>query len=228
MRSLAFILVAIPLAHFSASAHGQTWNSGQFSSQGAPDFSGYSPSYGSPNFYHFGAFGNGIYGPGYNGLGIYSPGINRLSYGGSSPLGVDPSLYYHTYPNYSSPYLPPLAPNTGLPSLSDGVLLYPRIKPATFTWPSRGKIRIELPADAAADIDYALNSDKYTIKPGYNQTFDDDRKWTMTSTDGAFKKRYLLTAGNYRFYKFDTGWELREVIDKPAASIETPPAPLAH
>jgi hypothetical protein len=181
------------------------------------------PSYFGPTYQGFGGYGNGIYGPGY-----YGPGTSGLRLGGSGPLGVDPSLHYHTYPSYSSPaprYGAPLAPVFGSPLYRN-----PRaLSPAPVTRPSRGAITIVHDKEAASDIRYTLNGATYTIKPGYVQKFEDDRTWVIAFDAGDAKReskkelRYTLATGTYSFQGPEGAIDLRQVVAKAAAPAEAAP-----
>lgn len=181
--------------------------------------SAFGPSYFGPTYNGFGGYGNGVHGPGYYGTGplgspLYQP----------SPLYIDPSLRFHTYPSFNnpSPSGAPLAPALGDSAL--GGPLSPRYfsrslpieSPAT--WPSRGKIEIRHAANAKEDLTYALNGSTYTIRPGYLQKFDEDRLWILSLGEKTTlpKSRYTLAAGTFQFGKGEKGWELHAVSSDPS------------
>ncbi len=89
-----------------------------------------------------------------------------------------------------------------------------------------GEIRLICPKESSGPVTYALNGTAYTIKPGYSQTFPDDRVWTvelLRGGNGSQPIRYDLRAGNYRFTADENGWDLKQL---PAANAaELPPSP---
>jgi hypothetical protein len=165
--------------------------------------------FGAPN-YGIGPSANGLYGPGY-----YAP--NGIGLGAPQPIEVDPSLRFGTYPSY-----PSAGPRAFGPILGEPFRELSRV-----TWPSRGPIVIRHRADAKDDLHYTLNGLKYSIKPGYEQKFEDDRKWIIAFGDEKTEKpkRYTLTAGAYRFIARADGYDLFEQVakgDAPAASSGGP------
>lgn len=205
----ALIVLSVPIAV------GQDVPFGNPAPLGSAAEGAISPRYFGPTYQGFGFYGFGTYGPGF-----YGPGASGLRVGPPSAMSIDPSLRFHTYPGYSPPYVQPLPPNSGLPSISDPLRTLP------VTWPSRGKININLSAEATGDISYTLNGVNYTIKPGYAQNFDDDRKWIISYEDSETKKpiRYTLTAGTYRFLPNKSGFGLHEVVDKTASGGQITPS----
>jgi hypothetical protein len=70
-----------------------------------------------------------------------------------------------------------------------------------------------------------LNGTTYTIKPGYAQTFEEDRVWTIEFLRGGNRSpvmRYALKAGTYQFEFDENGWDLRL---PPGDSVPPPPSP---
>lgn len=218
LRKLIALLVVlfVPLTNSVAQDFG--FGGGSFGGPaplGAAQGGAISPRYFGPTYQGYGSYGFGTFGPGY-----YGPGVSGLHVGPPSAMSIDPSLRFHTYPGRAPSYAYPWRSPSGLPSLNDPLRTFP------ITWPSRGKISIQLGSDAASDIRYTLNGAEYTIKPGYAQNFEDDRKWIISYTDSETKKRvrYTLTAGNYRFLPSKSGFSLHEETAKKAvASGETKP-----
>lgn len=93
----------------------------------------------------------------------------------------------------------------------------------------RGQSQIQLicPKESRQPLSYMLNGTTYTIKPGYVQTFPDDRPWTIAflrAGSGSEVMQYQLGAGTYRFVPDQGGWHL-EQYPQPAAKTEIPPSP---
>ena len=89
-----------------------------------------------------------------------------------------------------------------------------------------GEIKLMFPKSSAASLSYQLNGTVYTIKPGYVQTFADDRVWTIEFLRGGNRSqvlRYQLTAGTYLFDADENGWDLKQA---PAAEVIAAPAPV--
>lgn len=215
LRALLVLFVAFALTtRIDVGAVAQDAGFGGPAPLGAAHGGAISPRFFGPTYQGFGTYGFGTYGPGF-----YGPGVNGIRVGPPSAMSIDPSLRFHTYPGSSGSYVYPLRPGSALPSINDPL--------RTITWPSRGKISINLSAEATGDVSYTLNGVDYTIKPGYAQNFEDDRKWIISYADSETKKpvRYTLTAGAYRFLPSKTGFRLHEVIDKkPPVSEEQKPA----
>ena len=94
----------------------------------------------------------------------------------------------------------------------------------------RGQSQIQLtcPKESRQPLSYILNGTSYTIKPGYMQTFPDDRPWTIAflrAGSGSEVLQYELTAGNYRFVADQGGWHL-EQYPQPATRTAVPPSPV--
>lgn len=164
-----------------------------------------------------GHFGGPAFGPGPSPGGLYGPGYyapNGIGLGGPRPVEVDPSLRYGTYPSY-----PSASPRSFGPILGEPFRELSRI-----TWPSRGPIVIRHRADAKEDLSYTLNGLTYSIKPGYEQKFEDDRKWIIALGDEKTKKpkRYTLTAGDYRFISREGAYDLFEDLPKAAPANGKP------
>ena len=103
---------------------------------------------------------------------------------------------------------------------------------------SSGSIKLIFPKESVVPISYVLNGTVYTIKPGYTQTFLDDRIWTiefLRGGSGSLPMRYELNAGTYQFVADENGWDLKPLSVAavpglpPAASPAsvTTPLPLA-
>jgi hypothetical protein len=217
--SCVILLLACRLHAQDAGFGGGGFGGGNFGGPaplGAASGGAISPRFFGPINQGYGSYGFGTFGPGY-----YGPGVSGLHVGPPSAMSIDPSLRFHTYPGHAPSYVYPLRSNSGLPSIHDPLRTLP------VTWPSRGKIAIHLSAEATTDITYTLNGTEYTIKPGYAQNFDDDRKWIISYADSESKKpiRYTLTAGAYRFLQNKVGFSLHEEIEKSATASVEPKTP---
>lgn len=196
------LLAALPLAAFAQDAFTPT--------AGYPLQSG--ASQGIPWNHFSSPFLNTGFGTA--GFGPFVPfGTN---FGGFTPYGIDPSLHYHTYPATASSGPPPPNLNSGLPKLLDFADFPRRKLISPETWPSRGKILLQIPREASQDICYELDGFQYSAKPGFEQTFDDDRKWilTLSSNSDQVALRYTLTAGTYRFLMKNGRWDIGEVVPR--------------
>jgi hypothetical protein len=89
------------------------------------------------------------------------------------------------------------------------------------------QIVITLPKDAGQDLNYAVNSFVYNIKPGFAQKLDNDRHWTIAFGSGGTKGniRYTLSPGKYNFKLTDGGWDLQQ---SPAEADQPPAPPMAQ
>ena len=91
----------------------------------------------------------------------------------------------------------------------------------------QSEIQLVCPKESRQPLAYLLNGTTYTIKPGYLQTFPDDRQWTIAflrSGNNSEIMRYDLTAGTYRFVADENGWDLKQ-YPSPATKMELPPSP---
>jgi hypothetical protein len=179
----------------------------------------------SPRYYS-GGFDGGLYGT----YGGYQPLAIRPS-GGSSYANPPYMSQSYSYPNYA----PNFSLDGGVYSLGARRNLAPfnRVPPnrapgdakrapaagKTPSWPSRGEIKIVQPVGAVDEVHYALNGAIYTIKPGFTQTFADDRNWVIAFGSGGERGdlHYTLQAGEYRFVATPSGWDLKQVRPSPAA-----------
>ena len=94
--------------------------------------------------------------------------------------------------------------------------------------PGRDPLQIKLiyPKSATGPLSYVLNGTVYSIKPGYSQTFDDDRDWSIEFLRAGTRSqpvRYRLNGGVFNFVADDNGWDLKQF---QAASSAIPPSPL--
>ncbi len=147
------------------------------------------------------------------------------TYGGYQPLGVNSGRGYANPPYiYSSPGAAPLlSMDGGTYSLSAQRRLQSLLrntKPA-----SRGEIKIIHKKDAASEVHYTLSGAKFTIKPGEDQTFADDRNWVIAIENSSTPessspeintkpRRYTLKAGTYQFVPAEGGWNIKEVVPR--------------
>jgi len=95
--------------------------------------------------------------------------------------------------------------------------------------PIAGQIKISCPKSAHSPVNYTLNDHPYTIKPGYSQTFANDRVWTIEFHRGDEQSEVatmVLKSGNYTFTSSAKGWELLLPGETPSTSSQIPPAPI--
>jgi hypothetical protein len=87
----------------------------------------------------------------------------------------------------------------------------------------RGTIRIVNPIESDAAVTYRLNGFEYDMQPGFAQTFENDRTWTIEFESNSPRGtiRYRLSTGHYQFRLTRDGWDLFTVGDE----AELPPAP---
>ena len=162
--------------------------------------------------------GGGYYGGyGYSGLRFgfgYGSGFGYggYPYGYGSGLYSTPRYYYST-PTYS-------VPTYSYPSTV--IINSTPVAPA----PSfdNGPIVIMSPAANDQPIEYTLNGQSFTMKPGQSQKFNHDRDWIVgfNRGDGKGTAQYGLKAAMYKFKKTANGWELFEAaIPEPPATSST-------
>lgn len=93
-----------------------------------------------------------------------------------------------------------------------------------------GQIKLSCPKTAPGELSYSLNGNIYTIKPGYSQTFPEDREWTIEfkrGGDGSETVRYALKAGTYKFAAGPEGWDLQQPgVTAAPPTLDVPPAPI--
>jgi hypothetical protein len=78
-----------------------------------------------------------------------------------------------------------------------------------------GEIKLMFPQGATSELSYVLNGTVDSIKPGYVQTFVEDRIWTiefLRAGNRSQQMRYQLKAGTYFFAFDETGWDLKQAI----------------
>ena len=196
--------------------------------------SGGSMHHGGGTSHYHGGYSGGSYGGGYyGGYGGYSGlriGIGGLGYGGYGGYGYggypgygygsgyySTPRYYYSTPNYTTP-------NYSYPST---VIINsaPSVPAPTF---DNGPIVITAPAANDKPIEYMLNGQTFTIKPGQSQKFNHDRDWIVNFDRGNGKGigKYSLKATTYKFKMTDNGWELFEAArpEPPADSATAAPA----
>ena len=83
--------------------------------------------------------------------------------------------------------------------------------PVPDTANSGEKIKLKLGSTAEGAVNYELNGTKFTMNPGYSQTFANNREWTIKFDDGTGKMQsQTLKTGNFEFVKNSDGnWELQ-------------------
>lgn len=221
----AWLWSAVIVTGLTGSAFAQHRHSGSHHSGGSTHHHHHSG--GSSSFrFSYGGFGYGYpsYGFGY-GYGSYPyryGGYSGYGYGGSG-IGLriysTPSYYYTTpsyaYPSYAAPVYS--TPSTVIVNSA------PSIPAPTF---DNGPIVITAPASNDKPIEYQLNGQPFTIKPGQSQKFKHDRDWVVEFNRGVGKgtSKYSLKATVYKFKMTDNGWELFEAA-KPEPPMD-PPLPL--
>lgn len=172
--------------------------------------------------HHHGGYYGGGYG-GYRGYSGFGIGIGGLGYGGYGGYGYGGYPGYG-YGYYSTPRYYYSTPTYVTPSYS-----YPStvIINSTSSVPAptfdNGPIVILSPATNDKPIEYMLNGQSFTIKPGQSQKFNHDRDWIVDFDRGNGKGtgKYSLKASTYKFKMSDNGWELFE------AAKPEPPTPAA-
>jgi hypothetical protein len=211
-RAVALMCLSLSFA-IAATAQAQAQYGGPYYSFGPPSYQNFSPYFppSYPNYdsgyprYYSGAqmhrFDGGLYG----------------TYGGYQPLGISSGRGYANPPYmYSSPGAAPLL------SMDGGTYsLGAQRRLRSLTRPSRGEIKIVHKKDASSEVHYSLNGVEFTIKPGEEQVFADDRNWVIAIQDQTDAKphRYTLKTGNYQFVASEKGWNLKQIVPK-----KTPPA----
>lgn len=93
-----------------------------------------------------------------------------------------------------------------------------------------GNITLVFPNESSIPLTYVLNGTTYTIKPGYTQTFLDDRIWTIEffrGGSGSQPMKYDLKAGTYRFFADENGWDLKQVGGGAAPDLPPSPSPIS-
>ncbi len=117
--------------------------------------------------------------------------------------------------------------NGGLPSnaLPANSSQFPAYVPA----PTVANIKLSCPKSAPGPLSYSLNGHVYTIKPGYSQTFPNDRDWKIEfkrGDDASEVASYPLATGNYAFVAGPNGWDLQQPGVPTPSPAELPPAPI--
>jgi hypothetical protein len=149
----------------------------------------------------------------------------------------DPSIYVPPVINQPI-YVPTLNRQQVDSNLSDvrriQIAVAPKVNPAPpqATYDNR-EILIFSPPTNTRDVQYALNSATYTMKPGTLQKFTNDRVWTIETNVNGQAVKYNLSAGRYKFSQYGNVMNLyttKENPESPAAasslpSIPAPPAP---
>lgn len=169
--------------------------------------------------HHYG--GGGYYGGGghYGGVGLgYGLGYGLGGYGYNSPVWYNRQGYYSPpvqgYPVYSNPqYAVPqytVSPVSPVPA------------------PDGGEIVLFVAADAPAGIQYTLNGQPYSLKPGESQRLVNDRLWTIEfppTANGQIALRYSLISARYKFKASGTGMGLFQTQDDVPTAVAVPVQP---
>lgn len=132
----------------------------------------------------------------------------------------NPNWHNNSHPGYGSGY-------RYAPYVVQRPILENPLPPANF---SGGLIKISNPATNGVTLSYTLNGIPYTMHPGFDQEFSEDRLWTIEFSRGTNLglARYRIESGRYGFASTDHGWELYRgpLEESPALSAPTnPPAP---
>ncbi len=174
--------------------------------------------------FSYGGFGYGYpsYGFGYGSYPYRYGGYRGYGYGGSG-IGLQiysPPNYYYSTPSYVYPSY--VAPTYTTPS---PVIVNP---PPSIPAPAfdNGPIVIMAPAANDKPVEYQLNGQSFSIKPGQSQKFNHDRDWIVEFNrgDGKGSGKYSLKATTYKFKMTDNGWELFEAAkpEPPTDDIQPP------
>lgn len=95
---------------------------------------------------------------------------------------------------------------------------------------ARGKIILNNPADSGGDIHYLLNGKEFSMPPGYSQTLESDRVWTIEFDRGGERGdvRYTLRPGTFGFVVRNDEWTFAEkrVEEKSAEAVESEQGPV--
>eukprot|EP00475_Leptophrys_vorax_P009035 TRINITY_DN15932_c1_g2_i2.p1 TRINITY_DN15932_c1_g2~~TRINITY_DN15932_c1_g2_i2.p1 ORF type:complete len:231 (+),score=2.79 TRINITY_DN15932_c1_g2_i2:112-804(+) len=168
--------------------------------------------------HHYG--GGGYYGGGYyGGMGLgYGLGYGLGGYGYNSPVWYNRQGYYSPpvqgYPVYSNPQYT--------------VPQYTVSPVSTVPAPDGGEIVLFVAADAPAGIQYTLNGQPYSLKPGESQRLVNDRLWTIEfppTANAQVALRYSLVSARYKFKASGTGMGLFQTQDDAPAAVAAPILP---
>ncbi|MBC7820151.1 MAG: hypothetical protein IAG10_24980 [Planctomycetaceae bacterium] len=208
----------------SAFADHRRGGSGYRGGGSSRNYRGYSG--GSSFRFGYGGFGNRGFGYGYPSYGYGGSrfGYGYGGYGSGFGLGIysTPRYYYstsgYTYPSYSAPTYS--YPSTVIINST------PSVPAPSF---DNGPIVIMSPATNDQPIDYLLNGQSFSIKPGQSQKFKHDRDWIVDFDRGNGKGtgKYTLKATIYKFKMTANGWELFEAAKpEPPTENTVPRAPV--
>lgn len=237
------IVTGLTGSAFAQHGHGGGHSGGHSGGHHGGGMSGGSMHHGGGTTHHHGGYSGGSYGGGYyggsggfNGLRIGIGGLGYGGYGGygyggypgygygGSPYGYGSSYYstpryYYSTPTYSTPSYS--YPSTVIINST------PSVPAPSF---DNGPIVITAPAANDKPIEYMLNGQPFTIKPGQSQKFNHDRDWIVDFDRGNGKGtgKYSLKAAAYKFKQTSNGWELFEAArpEPPADSAPVAPAPI--
>jgi hypothetical protein len=171
--------------------------------------------------YHHGGGGygggyGGYYG-GYSGIGLYGlGGYGGYGYRSGYGYGYNQPYYYNQqYYNQSVQYYAtPVTTTNAIPA------------------PDGGEIVLFVPGDAANGIQYTLNGQAFSMKPGDSQRLVNDRVWTIefpTTPGGQLGLRYTLISAKYKFKPSGSGMGLFQTQDSPTPVTAAPvPAPVPN
>lgn len=153
---------------------------------------------------YYGGYG-GFYG---GGLGYYGSGYG---YGYSSPYWYNRQGYYSP-PVYATPQ-------------------YIVSTVSTVPAPDGGEIVLFVAPDAPGAIQYTLNGQPYSLKPGETQRFTNDRVWTIEfapTNNGQVALRYTLLSARYKFKTSGSGMGLFQTQDMPPVATTPVPNPVPN
>lgn len=204
---------------------------------GRRDYSGHERNYGYGNYSSFPSHRSFSLPYGFSNYGSLNYSSHPYTSYYSNRLYTDPSYYgYRGYAGtgygYANPYAAPNYTNPGYSGqlrASDidviASMLANRNPTAQNAAPVArrgGTAVLSNPRTNTGEIQYALNSFQYTIKPGEAQTIELDREWVIQFDNGLNKQvRYRLEDGKFEFVVSPaTGWDIVKRV--PRANQATP------
>jgi hypothetical protein len=136
-----------------------------------------------------------------------------------------PSYYNYSQPVLSSAtiYSQPVYTNS-IYTGSSPVMTTRQVVPASSqVLTDGGEIVLFSPPSNTQDVQYSLNGQTYTMKPGTVQRFTNDRIWIIEVTNaGGQSLQYTLSSGRYKFKAAGSGMGLFSTTDRPEDSVVSP------
>ena len=192
---------------------------GHHYSGGGHSHGGSGHHYGGGGYGGFGGFYGGIGGLGYYG-GYPSYGYGNYGYGNG---------FYTAQPIYSQPvystgiYSQPVNTNPIYFGNAPVVTSQQVVSSTPQTVYDNGEIVLFSPPSNTQDVQYSLNGNPYTMKPGTLQKFTNDRTWTIdVSTGSGQTVKYTLSTGRFKFKQFESGMGLFTTQDQPESPVAVP------